>query len=227
MSWSPKEEPKWKILEDLKNFQIVRYIDEILAVSIYTREKDGKCMVSFFNKKNNTIWTISGYQFLDLCLYLATDMYKYKINGNNTVYDATLEIYNICGLIISEKNKPDKIDIIEIRYRENLPEQIHRSWKMYINCLSVFFYSQDNFKPDRDTPYGRRVEMCGIRAMLCTDPPVPPEIACKIFEYDTGIPMGEIPRDKMEMVLKKYDVPHNRCIRNKDGKQKSIDDAWK
>lgn len=227
MSWTPKKPPKWIDIKDLKDVQAVRYIDDTLHVAIHTREKDGKYMVGFFNKANNKVWIVNGEEFLDLCQYLAIEINKHNMNGNNTVYNATLEVYNICGLIINETGKTDKIYDIEKRFLVDIPEYIHRPWRMYINSLSVFFYSQDNYKPDGDAPYGRMVEMCGIRAILCTDPPVLPEIACKIFEYETGFPMGQIPRDEMERVMKKYDVPPNICRRNKDGKQKNIDEAWK
>lgn len=224
MSWNPK--PVWVAADNLKDVEEVRYIDEVLSVVIHRRETDKKYMVGFLDKNTKKIWIFDGEQFLDLCLYIATEVNNTKIDGNDIVYQATLKVYNICGLVINQTGKLDKIYEIEERYKPKIPEHAHRPWKMYINSSSIFFYSQDNYKPDGDTPYGRMVEMCGIKAVLHKEFPVPPKHACKIFEYETGFQMGQIPRDKMNIVMKKYDVPPNICKRNKDGKQKNIDDAW-
>lgn len=225
MSWNPK--PRWVAENSLRGVKEARYIDGILSVVTHVREKDKKYMVGFLNKNTKNIWIFDGEEFLDLCLYIATEMNKNKIDGNDIVYRATLEVYNICGLVVNKTGSSDKIYDIEDRYKQYVPKHVHIAWKMYINSSSVFFYSQDNYKPDRNTPYGRMVEMCGVKAVLHKDFPVPPNLACKIFEYETGFPMGKIPIDKMEDVLEKYDVPPNLCKRNKDGILKDIEDAWK
>lgn len=230
--WVPKEKPVWlgmKYLKDLKNFQIVRNIDDELSITIHNRESDNKIMVSLLGKKdeNRLLWTMNECQFIDLCQFLASEINdKTDYDGKEIVMQVTMKIYEICGLNINTKYT-DKIDDIIYSYKDksHFIDKECKEWKVFVNFLSVFFYSRDEYitKYGTKSKYGRSVGLIGIIAVLKYD--MPPEKACKIFENESGCSIGNIPGSEMERILEKYSVPQSTCI-NYDNRQKTIEESW-
>lgn len=122
--WNPKEKAKWVAIPEIKLIT-VRNINDILSITIHNRESDNKIMVSLLDTKQKLLWTMNEYQLFDLCQYLVSEINdKIDQDGKDIVLQATMKIYEICGLQknINENNSKvlstDKIDEIISYYKD-------------------------------------------------------------------------------------------------------------